>query len=80
MTATATSKDYPEHAKLRAVADKSQAIGEFLDEWLPTQGIILAHVDRDGRVPSIQELLAEFFGIDRDKLEAEKRAMLESLR
>jgi hypothetical protein len=25
--------DYPEHAKLTAVADKSQAIGEFL-EWL----------------------------------------------
>jgi len=34
--------DYPEHAKLAKVSDKSQAIGEFL-EWLTTeQGYTLA--------------------------------------
>lgn len=29
---------YPEHEKLRAISDKSQAIGEFL-EWLETGGL-----------------------------------------
>jgi hypothetical protein len=40
-------------------------------------------VTREGYVPdgrSIETLLADFFVIDRDKLEAEKRQMLEELR
>lgn len=32
---------YPEHEKLRAVKDKSQSIGEFI-EWLPSQNLMLA--------------------------------------
>lgn len=106
---------YPEHDKLSAISDKSQAIGEFL-EWMSGQGIqrmrwredltdrILCPnisdvhsrcsptiCDGDGLltitvedwVPdgrSIQTLLAEFFEIDQDKIEAEKRAMLDGLR
>lgn len=31
----------PEHDKLRAVSDKSQAIGQFI-EWLQDRGIVLA--------------------------------------
>ena len=33
--------DYPEHDKLRAIADQTQAIGEFI-EWLEGKGIFLA--------------------------------------
>jgi hypothetical protein len=32
---------YPEHDKLTAVADESQAIGEFLDYGLAQQGLYL---------------------------------------
>ncbi len=41
---------YPEHEKLRAIKDKSQAIGDFLD-WLGAEkGVELAyrHVHTDG--------------------------------
>lgn len=34
--------EYPEHEKLRAVADKSQVIGEFILEFLAQSGIELA--------------------------------------
>jgi len=33
--------DYPEHDKLQAISDRSQAIGEFL-EWLQDKGVFLA--------------------------------------
>lgn len=74
-----TTETYPEHQKLRAIADRSQAIGEFLD-WMGHQGFWLH--DRDGFEPhgSVQDWLARYFDIDRDKIEAEKRAMLEALR
>lgn len=120
---------YPEHEKLDAVKERSQAIGEFLDftpgqlcEWqeagdngLPRYvwsadvevssktGKLVAdsEPDRwdylngdadlnfdfvewgDGWYPirkSIEQLLAEWFGVDRDELEREKRAMLAELR
>lgn len=34
--------DYPEHDKLLAIQDQSQAIGEFVD-WLSFKGIWLMH-------------------------------------
>ena len=101
---------YPEHVKLRAIADKSQAIGEFLD-WLslPTEeggkGVVLTErkcphgywpmqdceeskwcARGDETVQfwpfhgSTTKLLAEFFKIDLDKIEEEKRAMLDAIR
>lgn len=72
---------WPEHDKLREVADRSQAIGEFL-EWLDLErDLVIARYahELDEFVPanvSTNRLLAEFFGIDLDKLEAEKRDML----
>lgn len=78
--------EYPEHEKLHAIKDKSQAIGEFLDFFLPSKGIVLMERFRDryeDYVPtrrSIYSLLAEFFNIDQDKLDAEKKAMLTVLR
>lgn len=72
--------EYPEHAKLLAVVDESQAIGEFIDNG----GYILAKVDGFGHLytdgKSITDVLAEYFGIEQSKLEQEKRAMLARIR
>jgi len=74
---------YPERDKLDLVKDKTQAIGEFLD-WLGYEkDIQLARVDTDGiylTCESWLDLLAEWAGIDRDRLEAEKLQMLDQLR
>jgi hypothetical protein len=76
--------EYPEHEKLHAIHAQSQAIGEFLDLFLPTQGIVLMEHDPYGDyVPTrrtIPSLLAEYFRIDQKKIDAEKDAMLEALR
>lgn len=78
--------EYPEHERLKKVQDKSQAIGEFL-EW--------AHDEKEyvlcwksymtqSRFEPIQVskelLLAEFYAIDLQKIEQEKRLMLEEMR
>lgn len=81
---------YPEHDKLQAVKNQSQLIGEFL-EWLNSQGLYLAawqEIDtifgKDSELVisylSINDILARFFEIDLDKLEDEKRQMLDSIR
>lgn len=76
--------EYTEHEKLKKIADKSQTVGEFL-EWLQGEkGVTLAEYNRnDNLYPvrfSIQDLLAEFFEIDQNRLETEKQHMLEELR
>jgi hypothetical protein len=98
---------YPEHEKLHAVKDKSQAIGEFID-WLREEhnvhlGRSHSHedsgcereTDKSGfrfwncgmqtdqyehERRNVVSFMAEFFDIDLDKIEMEKRAMLDSLR
>jgi hypothetical protein len=74
---------YPEHEKLRGVHEVSQAIGEFLDlgPWtlcrvVPETGEMHAHYEP----VEIQAALAEYFEIDRAKIDAEKAAMLDALR
>ncbi len=64
--------DYPEHDKLKAVVVESQAIGEFID-WLEDVKGIEIHAP-------ITKLLAEFYKIDLDVIEAEKQSMLEKQR
>lgn len=75
--------NYPEHDKLTAVAEQTQAIGEFV-EWLESKGIFLARYVEGSNYPrsvhGFRDLLAEWAGIDQDKLEAEKRQMLNALR
>lgn len=77
---TEETMDYPEHDKLMKIRDKSQAIGEFV-EWLAGQGIHFGTYDDFDRFQmvraDIQGRLAEYFEIDLNRLEAEKRAMLE---
>lgn len=69
---------YPEHKKLALIADQNRAVGDFLD-WLLSKGVILA--SRDGErlwayQYSTTNLLAEFFEIDLDLIEREKREIL----
>ncbi len=78
---------YPEHEKLQKIQDKTQTVGEFLD-WLVNEREVVLAKWIDGTLeerlapinPSIQDLIAEFFGVDQNKLEAEKRAMLKVCR
>ena len=75
---------FPEHEKLKAISDKSQAIGEFVD-WLgEAKGLALCELDEHGRYfssrVSIRALLAEYFDIDERRLEAEKMVMLDEMK
>lgn len=75
--------EYPEHEKMKKIADKSQTIGEFL-EWINQEGYAIGEFNRmsgelDTSRKSIQDLLAEFFDIDLNKIDKEKRAMIKSL-
>lgn len=75
--------NYPEHDKLKAVCGQSQTIGEFL-EWLEYEKKLIICEHNEGfyypTFNKINDLLAEYFGIDQDKIEAEKKAMLQSIR
>jgi hypothetical protein len=81
---TTTHDPYPEHTRQRAVLDEAQAIGEFIDT---TSYILAEYRVMDGwheprLVPatkSIEQILADYFGIDLSKIEAEKRAILADL-
>lgn len=77
----------PECERMVAVAPESHKIGEFLD-WLNEQGIHLAEYVDDGehvdevlmpRSERYESLLARYFEIDLDKVEAERRAILKHL-
>ena len=78
-------KEYPEHHKQSKILDKSQAIGEFLD-WLCHETDIVFGIwdEHDDELNpyhiSIQQILADYFDIDLNKLEAEKQSMLEKIR
>lgn len=82
---------YPEHMKQKAIQDKADAIGDFL-EWLEHEG----NVTVCGYNPAaeewapmwlptkwrggIEKMLAAYFDIDLAKLEEERRDMLARLR
>ena len=81
----ATEERFPEHAKLEVVMAQSQAIGEFLE----TSGYVLAEYRQfeDIKDPMlapvgkpINDILAGYFKIDLNKIETEKRQMLDILR
>jgi hypothetical protein len=75
--------DTPELDKMLRVKDESQAIGEFI-EWLGANGMWIGeYVDLGYREPrgvpvskTINGLLADFYGIDMQKIEQERRAIL----
>lgn len=67
----------------QAIEDGAHRIGEFLD-WLSEQGYHLGRYSEGGRAydasPSPQNLVAGFYRIDLDKIEAERRALLAYIR
>ncbi len=84
----------PEHDKQEKVIKTSQEIGRFLDWLQDEKGVSLAHYQESTRLglsgPVTEEvyirfahsrlgLLAEFYGIDLDRLEDEKIAILAEL-
>ena len=74
---------YPECEKLKAVSDKSQEIGAFLD-WLQSQKkvVLATYLPTDDLMPmrfSMEELLAEYYEVDLKKVEKERRAILKAL-
>ncbi len=80
----------PECEKMVAVTEKSHAIGEFVDWLNDEKGIhlrIYVELDDDGTTRSrwvaqpqpMENLLAEYFGIDLKKVESERRAILEAI-
>ena len=79
--------EYPECEKLQLAAPRSAEISQFLD-WAQEQGIFLAHYHEDyydGNRPlrvnaTIEQLLANYFEIDRVKVEKERQEILASLR
>lgn len=77
--------DYPEHEKLQAVKDESQAAGAFLWWLRDEKGLFLCGMHDDYNFPvragyEVEKWLAEYFEIDLEKIEEEKRAMIDRLR
>ena len=74
---------YPEHEKLKALEGKNDVIGAFIEWMQDEKGWTITETWPEGYYPvrrSIPDIIADYFGIDRDKLEAEKSQMLEELR
>jgi len=73
---------FPEHEKLKAVREKSQAIGEFLD-WVNAEKRLCLAGWRGETLfrtnLSTQTLLAAFFDIDEAQVERERLAMLRQM-
>lgn len=81
--APASYPETPELDRQHEVLDRSHAAGDFID-WLGTQGLVIAQYGSDGQwypayIPP-ERLLADWLGIDLDKVEAERRAILAHLR
>jgi len=78
-------KEYPEHDKQSKIIDQSQIIGCFIEWLMHETDIVFGKWDEhdDELNPchiSIQQILADYFDIDLNKLEAEKQSMLEKIR
>lgn len=84
-----TQPPCPECEKLAAISEESNRIGEFLS-WLSRQDIIIAQYDSFGDLyrsrnyqltdSGINRMLAEYYEIDLDKVERERRALLDWIR
>jgi len=73
---------YPEHEKMHSVKEKSQAIGEFLEQ-IQSEGLVICDYHEHEWSPiskGIEQILADYFEIDLNKIEREKRQMLDEMR
>jgi hypothetical protein len=83
-------ENYPECEKMSKVKKQSQLVGEFLDWLVNEREIVLSEYhegegrnDEEVLMPisvKIEKLLAEFFEIDLNKVEQERRQMIEEIR
>ncbi|WP_323016428.1 hypothetical protein [Castellaniella sp.] len=74
---------YPEHDKLKALNGKNQIVGNFLGWLFESNRLIAQWGEDDQLLPDmrcIEEIIADYFGIDRNELEAEKYQMIEAMR
>lgn len=79
------AEQYPEAEKWGRVHDQVCVIVDFLDWMTATAGLLPCHQRPGGYdwIPdgqSAEKLAAGYFGIDLERLETERRAMLDSLR
>jgi hypothetical protein len=82
-TEVQVARPTPQCDRLREVQEKSQAIHEFILEFLIAKGIEFGHFRGRSFVPisrSVGDLVAEFFEIDLNELENEKRRMIRDMR
>lgn len=76
---------YPECAKFRLARDEAAVLTRFVD-WLEGQGIVFCTHAENGRQDywsigdTTEKLFMRYFEIDAEKLERERRTMLESTR
>jgi len=78
--------DYPEHEKRAEVKENIQIIGDFL-HWLDQKRIVLGKWTREDVLAecipinkSFDDLIYEYFDVDRDRIELESRELLEAVR
>lgn len=77
----------PQLDKMRSVKEDSQKLSTFID-WLTEQGMPICEKITDDRYGaemapitiSIERLLARYFEIDLNKVEDERRSLLDELR
>lgn len=85
--AVETSSQYPMSEKLASVADQSQRLGEFI-EWLESKGMTISEYVRyegyselrlEPVSTGVERLLADYFEIDLNEVEKERRRILAEL-
>lgn len=72
----------PEHQKLKDLNGANQIVGDFI-EWLSENGYVIAQYEGNRLWPvtkSRDTLVAEHFGIDQKRLDAEKEQVLDEFR
>ncbi len=76
---------FPQLAKMQAVQEQSQSIGEFID-WLWQNGMAICTTEEGLRgdrfypvMTPIEELLARYFEVDLQAAEKERRATLAAI-
>jgi len=81
-------KNYPMLEKMKAITNESQICGQFL-EWLQTKYFMISHEERFNEAYvsvgfssfiNIEKLLAEYFDIDLEEAEREKRELLDQIK
>lgn len=83
MTIEYSPEDFPELTKLKSVAWQANEIEEFIN-WLANEkGVYLADYESSHQLTAtkkpIENLLADFFGIDLTKVETERQQILDSI-